>query len=51
MTDLEYFKLALASLHQGGWYNWKTHDADGNKIAPIDRDWETNKKTCCKMFI
>ena len=37
MTDLEYFKLALASLHQGGWYNWKTHDADGNKIAPIDR--------------
>ena len=37
MTDLEYFKLALASLHQGGWYTWKTHDADGNKIAPIDR--------------
>jgi hypothetical protein len=37
MTELEYFKLALASLHQGGWYTWKTHDADGNKIAPIDR--------------
>ena len=37
MTDLEYFKLALASLHQGGWYTWKTHDGDGNKIASIDR--------------
>jgi len=37
MTDLEYFKLALASLHQGGWFTWKTHDADGNKIAPLDR--------------
>ena len=37
MTELEYFKLALASLHQGGWMTWKTHDADGNKIAPIDR--------------
>ena len=22
---------------QGGWMTWKTHDADGNKIAPIDR--------------
>ena len=37
MTDLEYFKLALASLHQGGWYTWKTHDDDGNKIASKDR--------------
>jgi Skp family chaperone for outer membrane proteins len=37
MTDLEYFKLALASLHQGAWFTWKTHDADGNKIAPINR--------------
>ena len=36
-TDLQYFKLALASLHQGGWFTWKTHDDDGNKIAPIDR--------------
>ncbi len=37
MTELEYFKLALASLHEGGWYTWKTHDADGNKISPTDR--------------
>ena len=37
MTDLEYFKLALASLHQGGWMTWKTHDNDGNKIPQADR--------------
>ena len=37
MTDLEYFKLALASLHQGGWFTWKTHDDDGNKIPNADR--------------
>ena len=37
MTDLEYFKLALASLHQGGWFTWKTHDDDGNKIPNDQR--------------
>ena len=37
MTDIEYFKLALSRFHVGGWFTWKTHDADGNKIAPIDR--------------
>ena len=37
MTNLEYFKLALASLHQGGWFTWKTHDDSGNKIASTDR--------------
>jgi len=37
MTDLEYFKLALASFHQGGWFTWKTHDADGNEIPNADR--------------
>ena len=36
-TDLQYFKLALASLHQGGWFTWKTHDDDGNKIPQADR--------------
>ena len=35
--DLQYFKLALASLHQGGWFTWKTHDDDGNKIAQANR--------------
>tara|TARA_R100001015_G_C4453805_1_gene43056 strand:- start:68 stop:367 length:300 start_codon:yes stop_codon:yes gene_type:complete len=37
MTDLQYFTLALASLHQGGWYTWKTHDDDGNKIPNNQR--------------
>jgi hypothetical protein len=37
MTDKEYFKLALAYLHSGSWFNWKTHDADGNKIPQADR--------------
>jgi len=37
MTDLQYFTLALASLHQGGWYTWKTHDDDGNKIPSDQR--------------
>ena len=36
-TDLQYFKLALASLHQGGWFTWKTHDADENKIPQANR--------------
>ena len=36
-TDLQYFKLALASLHQGGWFTWKTHDADENKIPQENR--------------
>jgi len=37
MTDLQYFTLALASLHQGGWYTWKTHDDNGNKIPNNQR--------------
>ena len=37
MTDLQYFTLALSSLHQGGWYTWKTHDDDGNKIPNNQR--------------
>jgi hypothetical protein len=44
MTDLEYFKLALASLHQGGWYTWKTHDDDGNKIPNDQRMTYANIK-------
>ena len=35
--DLQYFKLALSSLHQGGWFTWKTHDADENKIPQENR--------------
>ena len=37
MTDIEYFKLALSRFHVGGWFTWKTHDNDGNKIPNADR--------------
>ena len=37
MTDIEYFKLALSRFHVGGWFTWKTHDDDGNKIPNADR--------------
>ena len=37
MTDQEYLNLALALTHNGPWFNWKTHDDDGNKIASKDR--------------
>ena len=37
MTDIEYFKLALSRFHVGGWFTWKTHDDDGNKISNADR--------------
>jgi hypothetical protein len=37
MTDIEYFKLALSRFPVGGWFTWKTHDDDGNKIPNADR--------------
>ena len=37
MTDIEYFKLALSRFYVGGWFTWKTHDDDGNKIPNADR--------------
>ena len=37
MTDKEYFNLALASMHSGSWFGWKTHDDEGNKISNKDR--------------
>ena len=37
MTDIEYFKLALSKFYVGGWFTWKTHDDDGNKIPNADR--------------
>jgi len=37
MTDKEYFNLALASMHSGSWFGWKTHDDEGNKIPNKDR--------------
>ena len=37
MTDQEYLNLALALTHNGPWFNWKTHDNDGNKIPNDQR--------------
>ena len=37
MTDKEYFNLALASMHSGSWFGWKTHDDEGNKIPNSER--------------
>ena len=37
MTEKGYLKSALALLHQGGWFTWKTHDEAGNKIPALDR--------------
>jgi len=37
MTDQEYLNLALALTHNGPWFNWKTHDDDGNKIPNDQR--------------
>jgi hypothetical protein len=37
MTDKENLSLALASMHSGSWFSWKTHDDDGNKIPNEDR--------------
>ena len=44
MTDIEYFKLALSRFHVGGWFTWKTHDDDGNKIPNADRMTYANIK-------
>ena len=37
MTDKENLSLALASMHSGSWFGWKTHDDNGNKIPNSDR--------------
>ena len=33
----DYLSLALAQLHTGQWYGWKTHDDNGNKIPNDQR--------------
>jgi len=37
MTDKENLSLALASMHSGSWFGWKTHDDNGNKIPNSER--------------
>ena len=44
MTDQEYLNLALALTHNGPWFNWKTHDDDGNKIPNDQRMTYANIK-------
>ena len=44
MTDQEYLNLALALTHNGPWFNWKTHDDDGNKIPNNQRMTYANIK-------
>ena len=35
--DKDYFQLALQTFNGDGWYGWKTHDDDGNKIPNSER--------------
>ena len=37
MKDKEYLNTALAQMHDGQWFGWKTHDDNGNKIPNEDR--------------
>jgi hypothetical protein len=37
MTEQEWLNLALASMHSGQWFGWKTHDDNGNKIPNSER--------------
>ncbi len=37
MTDKEYLNTALAQMHSGQWFGWKTHDDNGNKIPNDQR--------------
>jgi len=37
MTDIEYLNTALASMHSGQWFGWRTHDDNGNKIPNDQR--------------
>ena len=37
MTNKEYLKFALASMHIGDWYGWRKEDDNGNKIPNDQR--------------
>ena len=37
MTEQEWLNFALAQMHSGQWFGWKTHDDSGNKIPNSDR--------------
>jgi len=35
--DKDYLQLALATFNGNDWWNWKTHDDNGNKIPNSER--------------
>ena len=37
MKNRDYFQDALQTFNGSNWYNWKTHDDNGNKIPNEDR--------------
>jgi len=37
MTEQEWLNFALAQMHSGQWFGWKTHDDSGNKIPNDQR--------------
>ena len=37
MNDQEWLNMALAKMHNGQWFGWKTHDDNGNKIPNSER--------------
>ena len=37
MTEQEWLNFALAQMHSGQWFGWRTHDDSGNKIPNDQR--------------
>ena len=37
MTEQQWLDFALAKMHSGQWFGWKTHDDSGNKIPNDQR--------------
>ena len=37
MTEQEWLNFALAQMHSGQWFGWRTHDDSGNKIPNNQR--------------
>tara|TARA_R100001463_G_scaffold116033_1_gene171293 strand:- start:38 stop:337 length:300 start_codon:yes stop_codon:yes gene_type:complete len=37
MTEQEWLNFALAQMHSGQWFGWRTHDDSGNKISNDQR--------------
>ena len=37
MTEQQWLDFALAQMHSGQWFGWRTHDDNGNKIPNDQR--------------